>query len=165
MKTDTIHEGGCLCGEVRIEIHGAPMIVHACHCTRCQQRTGSPLAVNLWIETERVIVLSGKPTQHGEVIDEYGNASESWSCGSCGYGLWTVYHAAPRGSLFVRAGLLDDPSVFPPDVHIFTRSKQPWITIPDDVPAFETYYDFRKTWSEASQQRYRALKTEEKNAP
>lgn len=60
--------------------------------------------------------------------------------------------------MFLRAGTLDDPSEFPPDVHIFTRSRQPWVRIPDDVPSFEAYYDFRETWSTESQQRYKNLK-------
>lgn len=158
---DSTHPGGCLCGAVRFEVTGPPMIVHACHCTRCQQRTGSPLAVNLWIEADRVKVLADEPVKQGESADENGNTSSNWGCATCGYAVWTEFHAAPRGSLFVRAGTLDDPSAFPPDVHIFVRSKQPWITVPEDVPAFETYYDFRKTWSAESQQRFRDLKARE----
>jgi len=134
------------------------MVVHACHCTRCQKRTGSPLAVNLWIEDSRVKLLAGEPTKQGESTDERGNRSSSWGCPSCGYALWTVYHAAPPGSLFVRAGSLDDPSAFQPDVHIFTRSKLPWISVPEDVPSFETYYDFKEIWPPESQQRFRKLK-------
>lgn len=134
------------------------MIVHACHCTRCQQRTGCPVAVNLWIERSRIRMLGDEPVQQGESADENGNNSSGWGCATCGSSVWTIYHAAPPGAVFLRAGLLDDPSAFPPDVHIFTRSKQPWVSIPDDVPSFETYYDFRNTWSEESMQRYRALK-------
>lgn len=164
MSVNSAKQGGCLCGEVRFEVHGRPMIVHACHCTRCQQRSGSAVAINLWIEEDRVQLLSGELERHGELVDENGNASESWRCAKCGFGLWTIYHSAPRGSLFVRAGCLDDPSEFPPDVHIFTRSKQPWITIPDDVPSFEQYYNFKETWSDESQQRFRDLKNEVQNA-
>jgi len=134
------------------------MIVHACHCTRCQQRTGSPLAVNLWIERNRVKLLDGEPVKQGESVDETGNTSSSWGCAKCGTCVWTVYHAAVPGAVFLRAGLLDDPSAFSPDVHIFTRSKHPWVRIPDDVPSFETYYDFKTVWSDASKQRFRALK-------
>lgn len=157
-------QGGCLCGAIRFAITGPPMIVHACHCTRCQQRTGSALAVNLWIEASRVDLLAGEPTLLGESTDESGRVSSNWGCPSCGYPVWTVYHSAPPGSLFVRAGSLDNPSAFPPDVHIFTRSKQPWLSIPAGVPSYETYYNFKDVWSQDSQQRFRKLKAEGGNA-
>ena len=158
MTTASTHEGGCLCGDVRFEISGPPMIVHACHCTRCQRRSGSVVGVNLWIEESRVRVLSGEIAMHGKHADENGQTSEGWRCAKCGFGLWTIYHSAPKGSLFSRVGALDEPSTFPPDVHICTRSKQPWVTIPDDVPSFETYYDFKETWSADSRQRFKELK-------
>jgi hypothetical protein len=62
-------------------------------------------------------------------------------------------HPAVR---FVRAGTLDDPSSIEPDVHIYTRSKLPWVTLPDSVPAFEEYYDTKALWPAASLERLRA---------
>ena len=44
----------------------------------------------------------------------------------------------------------------PPDVHIYVRSKLPWITLPDGVPAFEAYYDSRTLWPPASLERRKA---------
>ena len=157
-ETESRQEGACLCGETRFEVIGSPMIVHACHCTRCQRRFGTAFAVNLWIEESRVKVLSGEAVKHGDVTSEDGQTSEGWGCASCGFGLWNVIHAAPKGSLFLRAGNLDDPSAFPPDVHIFTRSKQPWFEIPDNVPSYEAFYDFRDVWSVESMQRFKALR-------
>jgi hypothetical protein len=58
---------------------------------------------------------------------------------------------------FVRGGTLDEPSSVTPDVHIFTRSKLPWITLPDSVPAFEVYYDSKALWPAASLERLRAV--------
>jgi hypothetical protein len=159
------NQGGCLCGAVRFAITGPPMIVHACYCTRCQQRSGGPLAVNLWIEANRVALLAGEPANLGDNTDERCTESSNWGCPSCGYAVWTIYHSAPPGSLFVRAGSLDDPSAFPPDVHIFTRSRQPWLSTTDDKPSFEAYYDFREVWPQDSQQRFRNLKAEGRNAP
>jgi len=156
-EQSNIHGGGCLCGAVRFEIQGKPMFVHACHCTRCQQRSGSAFAVNLWIEESKVKMLSGELTNQGVLVDENGQSSESWSCASCGFGLFTCFHGAPAGSRFVRAGTLDEPAAFPPDVHIYTRSKQPWVTIPDDVPSFEGFYDLKETWPADSRQRLRDM--------
>ena len=133
------------------------MFVHACHCTTCQRRTGSAFAVNLWIESERVRVLHGDLRTRAAPGVRTDAPSESWFCDSCGTCLWTRFHAAPEKSRFVRAGALDEPAAFAPDVHIFTASKQPWVVIPDDVPAFAAFYDLKSTWPDASRKRLRAL--------
>ena len=52
---------------------------------------------------------------------------------------------------------LDDPSAVSPDVHIFTRSKLPWVTLPDSVPAFKVYYDTNKLWPASSLERLEAV--------
>ena len=157
-KPDSTQAGGCSCGAVRYEIHGEPMIVHACHCTNCQQRSGSAFAVNLWIERDNVILKSGELVEQTAPGGESGKPYDSWSCLLCGTAVWGYFHKSPPGSRFVCAGTLDDPSVFAPDVHIFTRSKQPWVTIPDDVPSFEIFYDLRETWSANSLKRLGEMK-------
>jgi hypothetical protein len=60
---------------------------------------------------------------------------------------------------FVRGGTLDHPSGVTPDVHIFTRSKLDWITLPDSTPVFEVYYDRKALWPAASLQRLEAVLT------
>lgn len=155
--SDAVHAGGCLCGAVRYELRGPPMIVHACHCSLCQRRTGSALAVNLWIESERIRLLQGELTQRSAPGLEPDAPSRSWFCDRCGTCLWTRFHKAPEMSRFVRAGTLDDPAAFAPDAHIFTDSKQPWVVVPDGVPAFAGFYDLKTTWPDASRKRLRAL--------
>jgi len=152
--SDSIQEGGCMCGAVRYEIHGEPMIVHACHCTNCQRRSGSAFGINLWIECDKVVLQSGELRQQETPGGESGKPYDSWSCSDCGTALWGYFHRSPQGSRFVCAGTLDDPSAFAPDVHIYTRSKQPWVTIPDGVPSFEAFYDLRETWSADSLRRF-----------
>lgn len=156
-KSDLIHTGGCSCHAVRYELHGKPMIVHACHCTHCQRRTGSAFAVNLWIEHDKVVLRSGELVTQVAPGGESGQPHESWRCADCGTCVWSYFHRSPPGSRFVPAGTLDDPSAFAPDVHIFTRSKQSWVTIPDDVPSFEANYDFAETWSAESLGRLREM--------
>jgi hypothetical protein len=129
------------------------MIVHACHCTDCQCRSGSAFAVSLWIERDSVVLQSGKLVKRPAPAGESGKPYDSWSCSDCGTAVWGYFHKSPPGSLFVRAGTMDDPSAFVPDVHIFTRSKQTWVTIPDDVPSFEAFYDLKETWSADSLKR------------
>ena len=57
---------------------------------------------------------------------------------------------------FVRVGTLDEPAAAPPDVHIYTRSKLPWVVLPEGVPAFEEYYDSRALWPPESLARRKA---------
>jgi hypothetical protein len=145
--------GGCRCGECHYHLKRAPMAIHACHCRDCQRATGSAFALNLWIERDEVELSQGK-LSCGQV--EGGSKGvELWYCGSCGTGLWTRYLSAPSTSLFVRGGTLDDPSWLVPTVHIFTRSKQPWLELPASIPSFEAYYSAREIWSDESRQRLR----------
>jgi hypothetical protein len=58
---------------------------------------------------------------------------------------------------FVRGGTLDEPSGIAPDVHIFTRSKLGWVTLPASVPAFEVYYDSKTLWPADSLERMAAV--------
>jgi hypothetical protein len=147
-------EGGCACGAVRYRLASDPLFVHCCHRLNCQRQTGSAFVVNLLIETDRVELLAGDP-QPVAVPRSGGRKQKIWRCPSCQIALFSQY-TRPRVR-FVRGGTLDDPSSVAPDVHIFTRSKLPWVALPESVPAFATYYDTRKLWSAASLDRLDAL--------
>jgi hypothetical protein len=144
---ETKLEGGCGCGAVRYRLASPPMYVHCCHCTECQRQTGSAFAVNALIEADRVELTRGRLR---EVVlpSPSGKGVATQQCGECGGVLWMHYGGAGRGVAFVRAGTLDNPAACPPDIHIFTRSKQPWVELPESVPAVEDYYPMRKVWPE-----------------
>ncbi len=149
----SLREGGCSCGEVRYRLASDPLFVHCCHCLNCQRQTGSAFVINLMIETDRVEVLAGEP-QRVDVPRERGK-QKVWRCATCQIALYSQY-TSPR-LRFVRAGTLDDPSTVSPDVHIFTRSKLPWVMLPEAVPAFSVYYDTEKLWPAESLERLRAV--------
>src|SRR5262249_22271612 len=133
-------EGGCSCGEVRYRLASGPLFVHCCHCLNCQRQTGSAFVINVLIETARVELLAGDP-QPVDVPRDDGSTQRIWRCQTCQIAVFSRYtYEATR---FVRAGTLDDPAIVAPDVHIFTRSKLPWVTIPDGVPAVEVFYDLQ----------------------
>jgi len=147
-------EGGCACGSVRYRLTDEPLVVHCCHCLNCQRQTGSAFAVNVVIETDFVELLSGEP----HVVDvprDDGSAQQVYRCPGCQVAVYSQYTWPELR--YVRAGTLDDPSSLSPDVHIFTRSKAPWVELPPDVPAFEIYYDRDDVWSDASNARLEAL--------
>ena len=139
-------EGGCACGAVRYRLAGPPMFVNCCHCTSCQTETGSAFAVNALIEADRVELLAGAP-QPLLTPSESGRGQTIWRCPSCRVALWSNYPGAGPNIHFVRVGTLDRPALCPPDAHIFTRSKLPWVHLPGDgTPAFEIFYDMAALW-------------------
>ena len=149
-------EGGCACGAVRYRMTGAPMFVHCCHCTSCQTETGSAFVINALIEGERIEMLVGAP-EAVMTPSESGKGQEIMRCPTCHVALWSHYATLGRKLAFVRVGTLDAPGAVPPDVHIFTRSKLPWVVLPAGVPAVEVYYDSAALWPEASLARRKAL--------
>jgi hypothetical protein len=148
-------EGGCFCRSVRYTLTSAPMFVHCCHCRNCQSQTGSAFVLNALIETDRIEVLSGEP-EITTVESGSGHPHDIYRCTDCRIALWSDYGRRP-GLRFVRVGTLDDPTALSPDVHIFTRSKLPWIRLPEDVPSYEVYYDPEKLWPAESLERRRAI--------
>jgi hypothetical protein len=148
-------EGGCACGAVRYRLGSAPMFVHCCHCRDCQRQTGSAFVLNALIETDRISLLSGEPAPVAVPTDS-GRPHEIYRCPACQTALWSDYGGRPA-LRFVRVGTLDDPTALSPDVHIFTRSKLPWVELPDGVPAFNVYYDMKALWPAASLKRRRAI--------
>ena len=147
--------GGCACGAVRYRLGSAPMFVHCCHCRDCQRQTGSAFVINALIETDRIALLSGDP-QPITVPTDSGRTHAIYRCRACQTALWSDYGGRPA-LRFVRVGTLDDPATLPPDVHIYTRSKLPWVRLPEGVPAFEVYYDMQALWPAASLARRRAI--------
>lgn len=148
-------DGGCACGAVRYRMTSGPMFVHCCHCKDCQRQTGTAFALNALIEADRMQIQSGTLQTHAMPTDS-GQPHTVFRCSACGTAMWSEYGG--RSTLrFVRVGTLDEPSLLPPDVHIYTRSKAPWVTLPERAPSFDAYYDSRQLWPAESLQRRRAL--------
>lgn len=142
------YEGGCTCRAVRYRM-SEPLFVHCCHCTWCQRETGSAFVLNAMIESDRVELLQGQP--HCVVTpSSSGRGQKIWRCPACQIALWSNYAGAGDAIHFVRVGTLDDPARLPPDIHIFTASKQPWVVIPRDQAAVSEYYDRTAHWPQAS---------------
>ena len=148
-------EGGCSCGAVRYRLASEPLFVHCCHCLNCQRQTGSAFVLNILIEADRV-ELAGREPQSIAVPRDDGSLQEIFRCPQCRVALYSHY-THPTVS-FVRAGTLDEPASVSPDVHIFTRSKLPWVTLPEGVPAFDLYYDLKTLWPPESLERLDALR-------
>lgn len=149
-------EGGCDCGLIRYRMETAPLIVHCCHCRWCQRETGTAFALNAMIEAERIVDLKSEP----EIIDtpsESGRGQKIARCPTCRVALWSHYAGAGPILRFVRVGTLDTPDVLPPDIHIYTGSKQPWVVLPRGVAAVPEFYEIERYWSAESLSRRAAF--------
>ena len=155
--TDFTAEGGCDCGGVRYRMTSKPLFVNCCHCRWCQRESGGAFAINAMIEADRVQLLSGQPL----VVDTpsaSGKGQKITRCPSCHVALWSNYSGSGDKVRFMRVGTLDDPAAMPPDIHIFTSTKQPWVVLPPAARAVPEFYKPRETWPKETQERFAAVR-------
>ena len=156
-STQCALEGGCDCRAVRYRLTSPPLVVHCCHCRWCQRESGASFALNAMIESTCVFDLGIAP----DIVDtpsQSGRGQKIARCPRCRLALWSHYFGSGPVTRFIRVGTLDNPDVLPPDVHIFTSSKQPWVALPPGMPAFAEYYDRKTVWSAASLERFEIVK-------
>lgn len=151
-------KGSCFCGAVRFRLTSAPMFVHCCHCRDCQRQTGGAFAINAIIERNRVLLeeASAEPVAI-DVPTESGRPHDIYRCPKCQTALWSDY-GRRKTMVFVRVSTLDRAHEIVPDVHIFTRSKVPWVRLPEEARVFDVYYDMKKEWPSDSLARRAALR-------
>lgn len=150
-------EGGCTCRHVRYRMASRPLFVHCCHCRWCQRESGASFALNALIEAERIELLHGDV----EVVDTpsaSGKGQKIARCPKCHVAVWSNYAGAGDAVRFIRVGTLDEPDRLPPDIHIYTASKQPWVVLPPGMPAVEEYYKASEYWPQESLQRREVLR-------
>jgi hypothetical protein len=153
-----VAEGGCTCRAVRYRLTRTPMIVHCCHCHWCQRETGSAFATNAMIESSELKLLCGTP-EYVPTPSASGKGQSIARCPACRIALWSHYAGLGAAVSFVRVGTLDEAGRLPPDVHIFTDSKQPWVVLPAGARVFGQYYKSGEVWSRESLARREALRT------
>jgi len=149
-------DGGCDCRRVRYRMHSAPLFVHCCHCRWCQRETGASFALNAMIESDRVESL-GVPPELVDTPSASGQGQQIARCPTCRVAVWSHYAGSGPLLSFVRVGTLDDPDRLPPDIHIFTASKQPWVLIPPQMTAVPEYYPRDAHWPPESLERHQQL--------
>ncbi len=142
-------EGGCTCGKIRYRMNADPIVTHACHCRQCQRHTGGAFMMNAVVEANALEALKGDPV----AIEFDGTSHTAWFCGTCGTYVWSAFTGRFAGCRFIRVGTLDDPDSCPPDVQIFTDTKQPWVVLSEEIPQFKISYELEEWLSEESLQR------------
>ena len=146
--------GQCACGHVRYRLLAIPQFVHCCHCHECQRHTGSAFVINAIIETKNIKLTAGKPISYA-VPTTSGAPHDIYHCPECQTALWSDY-GKQKARRFVRVGTLDQPHPLKPGAHIYTSSKAPWLTLANDIPVFEAFYDIEEMWPDESLKRHEA---------
>jgi len=155
-QTESPLEGGCACARVRYRLARAPIAVHACHCRYCQRMSGSGYGWNAMLETRHVeldgaarpvAVHTPSTRPEGQIV---------MRCPDCLVALWTHHPLLGPNMAMVLVGTLDQPESLPPTVHCFTATRQSWVRIPADIPAYEGDYDPDVVWGPHGQARVAA---------
>src|SRR2546421_3871560 len=133
-------EGGCTCRAVRFSLTSRPLIVHCCHCRWCQRESGASFALNAVIEADRVVIEKGN-LQLVDTPSNSGKGQKIARCPACFIAVYSNYAGGGEKLRFLRVGTLDEPDRLAPDIHIFTSTKQPWVILSPQAPAFAEYYD------------------------
>ncbi len=154
---ETIRDGRCTCGAVRYRITGEPIFVHCCHCRWCQRESGAAFALNAMIEADNVTLLAGTP-ETVPTPSQSGRGQKIVRCPTCHIAVWSHYADAGDRVCFIRVGTLEVPDALPPDIHIYTSTKQPWVVLNDGVPAVLEFYNPKEYWPVESLNRFRALR-------
>lgn len=150
------YDGYCTCKTVRYRMTSRPLFVHCCHCRWCQRESGAAFALNAMIEADRVLLMAGEP----DLVmtpTESGKGQKIARCPACRVALWSNYAGSGDKVRFVRVGTLAEPDSMPPDIHIFTASKQPWVVLDSMTPAVPEYYQRSKYWPADSLRRREVL--------
>lgn len=123
-------QGGCLCGDVRYSLEADPVTLYACHCTDCQTQSGASFALSMLVAKEALRLVRGQTDEYSiELADGHRKGSNFRR--HCATRLWGRSRA--EGLAILEPGTLDDTSWLSPVGHIWTRSAQPWVEIPDDA--------------------------------
>lgn len=129
------YSGACRCGATRYELAVDTLTaIYCCHCTDCQRWSGSAFSEQA-VVPESAISATG-PIVEFTIRNESGALSHQRACGTCHNRLWNTNSARP-GLAIVRAGTLDHNRALEPRLHIWVKSKQPWVAIAEGVPCFE----------------------------
>jgi len=131
----TTRTGGCQCGAVRYEITGEPRRLLVCHCRDCQRQSGSAFGMTLVVGASEFRILEGE-LKTFSVQSDAGREKLGAFCPSCGTRIYHKLEWRPD-AVTIKPGTLDDTSWLEPKMHIWTRSKQPWVVIPEGVETHE----------------------------
>jgi hypothetical protein len=142
--------GRCVCEEVRYRLDALPLFTHACHCLTCQRESGTAFSMSTIVMREDLAITRGALLEN-----QMSPRSTGFACSECGTLIYVASTRFPT-TFRLRPGTLDDASVATPQVHIWVKRKQPWLTLPAGALQFDENYEIDAVWPAASLARMRA---------
>jgi hypothetical protein len=128
------YSGGCACGAIRYEVSGVPLTQNDCQCRQCQRQAGTGHGSYLtFVDAE--VKLQGE-AEHWETKGELGTVKRSRFCSNCGSPVFLTFPEMPN-VFVVRAGSLDDPSRYQPELVMWTAAGHPWDSVGQELARFE----------------------------
>ncbi len=125
------YTGGCQCGEVRYSVTGEPITLAICHCRDCQRQSGSAFGMS-FIVPDASFRLTAGSLRTFETRVESGRLKTCAFCPRCGVRIYNT----TGGRKSIKAGTLDDVSTLRPRAHFWTSRRQPWVSLPADLPCY-----------------------------
>ena len=153
----TKHNGECSCGQVQYTLNSDPIFTHACHCTLCQRYSASAFIVHSLMEKTNFSL------ERGNLIETMGPSGSGKGhtikrCQTCGDQIYSQFSGL-NNLLVLKTTTLNDANRYPPQAHIFVKSKLSWLKICDDIPSFDAFYRREEIYSSESIKRFKiALK-------
>jgi hypothetical protein len=126
-------DGGCHCGAIAYEAEVDPARVSICHCTDCQQLSGSVYRTSVHAAREHFRLLRGKPKEYVKTAESGAKRAQGF-CADCGT---PIYSADPGGnspSFFIRAGTVRQRAQLVPKYQLWCRSRLPWLPPMTEIP-------------------------------
>lgn len=131
-------KGGCLCGAVRYEIGGAPLMVGNCFCIDCRKASGTGNGTHA-IYPENAVAITGSTKAYASPADS-GNVVTRHFCPDCGCAIHSTNSGMP-GTISIRASSLDDPNVIVPQMTVYASRAPAWALIDRTRPVFDEMPD------------------------
>ena len=126
--------GGCLCGDVRIEVTGEPMTSGVCHCGQCQKNCGGSAATFMVFTAANVSLLKGE-LRYFDTVADSGNKISRGFCPNCGTPIMSRLERTDK-VIIVKLGAMDDPSFFTPEAVFWTSTAHDWADFPDNTDQY-----------------------------
>jgi hypothetical protein len=119
-------DGHCHCGKVRYQAEIDPEQVSICHCTDCQQLTGSAFRVTVVARAEDFRLTADPPTVYRK-FGQNGRPRLQFFCPECGSPLFTAGEGEDAEVWGIRWGSIVQRRELKPMRQKWCGSVLPWI--------------------------------------
>jgi hypothetical protein len=130
-------DGSCHCGDISFEAEADPANASICHCTDCQQLTGTAFRTSVRADPGTFKIVRGEPAVYVKTADS-GNKRAQGFCRRCGSPIYATSPGSEEPKSYnIRLGVVRQRNEFTPKTQIWCRSAQPWLGEISAIRRFE----------------------------